>query len=182
MLLPCEKMSQYFIGLDIGTESVGWAVTDRDYRLCKCNGKAMWGVRLFDEAQTAAERRTARIARRRTQRRRQRLDWLQEVFSEEIAKVDPAFYQRLAESKFPEDEKSGDGSLGKFALFADKTYNDRDYHKEFSTIYHLRYALMTEDREFDVRLVYLAVHHIMKHRGHFLFPNLTLDEISFDAV
>ncbi len=175
-------MSQYFIGLDIGTESVGWAVTDRDYRLCKCNGKAMWGVRLFDEAQTAAERRTARIARRRTQRRRQRLDWLQEVFSEEIAQVDPAFYQRLAESKFPDDEKSGDGSLGKFALFADKTYNDRDYHKEFPTIYHLRYALMTEDREFDVRLVYLAVHHIMKHRGHFLFPNLTLDEISFDAV
>ncbi len=178
-IMPTEK---YFIGLDMGTDSVGWAVTDCDYKICKCGGKAMWGVRLFDEAKTSAERRTVRIARRGTERHRQRLGWLQEVFSPEIAKVDPAFYQRLAESKFSEDDKIGELPLGKYTLFADKSYNDIHYHREFPTIYHLRYALMMEDREFDVRLVYLAVHHIMKHRGHFLFVDLTLDEITFDLA
>lgn len=42
--------------------------------------------------------------------------------------------------------------------------------------YHLRHALMTENHPFDVRLVYLAIHHILKHRGHFLFENFQVDE------
>ena len=99
---------EYFLGLDIGTDSVGWAVTDSSYRVIKQNGKALWGVRLFDSADTAAERRGYRVARRRIERRRQRLQWLQEVFSEEIAKVDPAFFQRLWESKFLEEDKQAD--------------------------------------------------------------------------
>ena len=32
----------YFIGLDIGTDSVGWAVTDTDYHLLKANQKMLW--------------------------------------------------------------------------------------------------------------------------------------------
>ena len=44
------KMDEYFIGLDIGTESVGWAVTKPDYTLAKCYGKGLWGVRLFETA------------------------------------------------------------------------------------------------------------------------------------
>ena len=47
----------YYIGLDIGTASVGWAVTDASYNVVKKHGKALWGVRLFEEAQTAADRR-----------------------------------------------------------------------------------------------------------------------------
>ena len=82
----------YFLGLDIGTHSVGWAVSGPDYRLKKRNGKALWGVRVFDGAQTAGERRGLRTARRRNQRRRQRLDWLQELFAKEIGKVDPGFF------------------------------------------------------------------------------------------
>lgn len=35
---------------------------------------------------------------------------------------------------------------------------------------------MTENHPFDVRLVYLAIHHILKHRGHFLFENFQTDE------
>ena len=31
----------YYLGLDIGTESVGWAVTDTEYRLEKRSGKAL---------------------------------------------------------------------------------------------------------------------------------------------
>ena len=84
--------------------------------------------------------------------------------------MDPAFFQRLDESKFLEADKRPDGSgapLGKYALFADGAYCDRDYHREFPTIYHLRRVLLLEDRAFDVRLVYLAAHHILKKRGAF---------------
>ena len=88
-------MKDYFIGLDIGTESVGWAVTDMEYRIQKKNGKALWGVRLFDQANTAAERRGYRVARRRIERRKQRIEWLREMFAHEIAKVDPAFFLRV---------------------------------------------------------------------------------------
>ena len=63
----------YFIGLDIGTESVGWAATDTQYAILKKNGKALWGVRQFPEAQKAQERRLHRYSRRRLQRREQRL-------------------------------------------------------------------------------------------------------------
>ena len=53
---------KYYIGLDMGTSSLGWAVTDDKYRLLRKKGKDMWGVRLFDEADTAAARRTNRVA------------------------------------------------------------------------------------------------------------------------
>ena len=39
---------KYYLGLDIGTNSVGWAVTDEEYNLCRFRGKDMWGIRLFD--------------------------------------------------------------------------------------------------------------------------------------
>ena len=58
-------MQKYYLGLDIGTNSVGWAVTDENYNLCKFGGKRMWGIRLFDGAQTAEERRMNRSNRRR---------------------------------------------------------------------------------------------------------------------
>ena len=177
-------MSEYFIGLDIGTESVGWAVTDTNYQIQKKNGKALWGVRLFDEAQTAADRRGFRTARRRYERRKQRIEWLRQVFSEEIAKVDPAFFLRVDESKYLENDKrfaENGQPLGRYTLFADRDYCDRDYHKAYPTIYHLRRALLREDRAFDVRLVYLAVHHIMKNRGHFLFGDMNLEDVTFDG-
>lgn len=177
-------MSEYFIGLDIGTESVGWAVTDTEYKIQKRHGKALWGVRMFPEALKAEERRGFRTGRRRLERRNQRIALLREIFSEEIAKADPAFFIRMDESKFDEDDKYTDASgnpLGRYTLFADKSYCDKDFHKEFHTIYHLRYALMTQDRAFDVRLVYLAIHHILKKRGHFLFADMDLDAITFEA-
>ena len=34
---------RYFLGLDIGTDSVGWAVTDSEYHILRRKGKAMWG-------------------------------------------------------------------------------------------------------------------------------------------
>ena len=79
-----KKNEKYYVGFDIGTNSTGWAVTDDTYKLFKCNGHKMWGVRLFDEAETAENRRMHRASRRRLQRRNARIELLQELFAEEI--------------------------------------------------------------------------------------------------
>lgn len=72
---------KYYIGFDIGTESVGWATTDEEYNLLKARGHDFWGTYLFDPAKTAAERRGYRTSRRRFARRRQRIKLLQEIFA-----------------------------------------------------------------------------------------------------
>ena len=171
---------RYYVGLDIGTESVGWAVTDTQYQIKKVHGKALWGVRLFDEAQPAQDRRGFRVARRRLQRRRQRLEWLQQQFAQSVGEVDPGFFQRMEESRFWEEDKRGDVPLGKYTLFGDKAFTDWDYHHTYPTIYHLRKELIASHQPHDVRLVYLAVHHILKNRGHFLYGDLSLDAISLE--
>lgn len=168
-----KEIKKIFIGLDMGTTSVGWAATDENYEVIKKNGKALWGIRLFDEAQTAEDRRMHRIARRRIERRSRRIDLLQELFAQEICKKDPGFYERLNESGLYEEDKKVHQTN---SLFNDVDFNDKAYYKKYPTIYHLRHALMTEDHPFDVRLVYLAIHHILKHRGHFLFENFQTDE------
>lgn len=33
-----SKNDKYFLGLDVGTESIGWAVTDEDYELLRDRG------------------------------------------------------------------------------------------------------------------------------------------------
>lgn len=168
-----KEIKKIFIGLDMGTTSVGWAATDENYEVIKKSGKALWGIRLFDEAQTAEDRRMHRIARRRIERRSRRIDLLQELFAQEICKKDPGFYERLNESGLYEEDKRVHQTN---SLFNDVDFNDKAYYKKYPTIYHLRHALMTENHPFDVRLVYLAIHHILKHRGHFLFENFQTDE------
>lgn len=157
----------YFIGLDMGTESVGWAVTDEDYNLLKARGHDMWGSYLFDEAQTAAGRRGFRTARRRLARVRQRINLLQSLFAEEMAKKDPLFFIRLNNSALWKEDKDG-RIIGTSVLFNDDGYKDKDYFAQYPTIYHLRLALM-KDQIDDIRLLYIAVHHIIKNRGNFLF-------------
>ena len=168
----------YYLGLDIGSDSVGWAVTDADYVIPKFNGNAMWGIHLFDEGQTSAERRGFRSARRRTQRKKERLSLLEMLFDEEICKKDCTFFRRLHESNLWPEDKSGDD---KYAVFADENYTDKDFCKEYPTIYHLRYELIKNKEPHDVRLVFLALHHIIKNRGHFLFDSLSSAE-DFDSV
>ena len=157
----------YFIGLDMGTESVGWAVTDEDYNLLKARGHDMWGSYLFNEAQTAARRRGFRTARRRFARVRQRINLLQSLFAEEMAKKDPLFFIRLNNSSLWKEDKDG-RIIGTSVLFNDDGYKDKDYFAQYPTIYHLRLALM-KDQIDDIRLLYIAVHHIIKNRGNFLF-------------
>lgn len=165
-----EKNKNYYIGLDIGTDSVGYAVTDEEYNLLKFNGEPAWGVTVFDEATTGEERRGFRTARRRLERRKHRTELLKELFAEEIAHVDARFFKRLQESALhPEDKDE------KYSLFNDESYNDVDYHKEYPTIHHLIYELMTNTTPHDVRFVYLACAYLVAHRGHFL-SNIGSDE------
>ncbi|WP_455651242.1 type II CRISPR RNA-guided endonuclease Cas9 [Phascolarctobacterium faecium] len=174
------KNCDYYIGLDMGDASVGWAVTDTNYNILKFNGKALWGIRLFDSANTAASTRVFRSGRRRIDRTTWRLKMLQELFAEEIAKVDPGFFMRLEDSRLHFDDKR---DKAVYNLFVDKNYTDKDFYQQYPTMYHLRYALATQAGPFDVRLLYLAVQHIAKHRGHFLFDNLDASKVNdFNAV
>lgn len=160
------ETTDYFLGLDCGTSSVGYAVTDEAYNILKFNGKAMWGSHVFDEAVPAESRRMNRCARRRLERRKQRINLLQEIFAEEIAKVDQSFFIRLNNSQYLSEDKEVEGTD---ILFNDPDFKDKDYFKKYPTIYHLRKALMEDDIT-DPRLYYLGIAHILKHRGHFLFP------------
>ena len=45
---------------------------------------------------------------------------------------------------------------------------EKAYHDEFPTIYHLRKYLADSTKKADLRLVYLALAHMIKYRGHFL--------------
>ena len=81
-----KNEKKYFLGLDVGTESLGWAVTDERYALLKHKGEPMWGVHLFEEAALNDKRRGFRTARRRLDRRQQRVQLVQEIFAQEIAK------------------------------------------------------------------------------------------------
>lgn len=163
-----------FLGLDIGTDSIGWAVTDGEYRLKKFKGNLMWGVHLFDEASQASDRRTFRTNRRRNDRRKQRIDLLQGLFAPELMKKDAAFFLRLKESAlFPEDSINRTYNI----YFDDDNYNDRDYFREYPTIHHLICELMYNKSPHDIRLVYLACAYIISHRGHFL-SEVDKDDIS----
>ena len=158
-------MKKFYLGMDIGTDSVGMACTDEQYNLLRAKGKDLWAVRLFNEAQDASARRAKRTARRRLQRRRQRIEFLQGIFAPFMA--DEQFFLRLNNSGFFAEDK--DSKLQtKFSLFADDGYTDVDFYREYPTIFHLREALMKAPFG-DLRLYYLALHHILKYRGHFLF-------------
>lgn len=169
------EKKMYYLGLDLGTSSVGWAVTDPEYRLLRAKGKDLWGIRLFEEAQTAAARRTFRVSRRRRQRETARIGLLKEYFSDAIAEIDGSFYERMEESKYHVEDKRTEG---KFSIFADKNYTDQDYYREYPTIYHLRMELIHNPAPHDVRLVYLALLNMFKHRGHFLNAGLKTQELS----
>lgn len=158
--------------MDIGTNSCGWALTDEHFNLAKINGRDAWGVRLFPEAKTKKERRQQRANRRRLVRKKLQNSWLQELFYDEIKKVDDNFFDRLKYSNLWKEDKilMNDGLTSKYSLFNDTLsliYTDREYYKQYKTIYHLRKSLLSNPAD-DIRLLYLAIHSIATHRGHFL--------------
>lgn len=174
------KVNNYYLGLDIGTDSVGYAVTDRDYGLLKKGGEPMWGVTLFDAAVLNTDRRAFRTARRRLDRRQQRVQLVEELFAPEVGKTDERFFIRLQQSALLRQE-AGDA----YPLFCDADYTDREYHAQYPTIHHLIYDLMTSSQPHDVRLVCLACIWLVAHRGHF-FSDVSRENIDkltdFSAV
>lgn len=172
----------YLIGIDLGTNSVGYAVLGLDYKVIKTHGKRFWGSILFDEGQPALGTRTHRSSRRMTERRADRIRLLRELMANSINTIDDSFFRRLDDAflwsvKDLQEKYGGDSEhYEKFLSFSrdniynlfDGEYTDVDYYKEFPTIYHLRKRLCTDKSKADIRLIYLALHHIIKYRGNFL--------------
>ena len=160
-----NEFKPYFLGIDIGTDSVGYAVTNTDYTLCKFRGEPMWGVTLFDSAEPCGERRAFRSARRRLARRRQRVKLLQEFFCGEINKVDSGFYKKISESALYPEDKTCEASCV--------------ITKDYKTIHHLICELMKPGKKHDIRLIYAACAWLVAHRGHFLSD---MDPENTDAI
>lgn len=187
-----NNSKKYYLGLDMGTDSCGWCVTDDKYniirshkktygpdgKLIKKEGCHLWGSRLFGPANTAKNRRLNRTARRRLARRRRRIILLRELFQPEMDKIDPNFFRRLDQSNLWNEDKDKELQMEHNFLFNDKDLTDKEYYKDFPTIYHLRKAMVNgltinghyydPKKQFDIREVYLVLAHMIKYRGNFL--------------
>lgn len=180
--------NNYYLGIDLGSNSIGYAVTDENYNILKFHDKSTWGIRLFDEASSAKERRNRRSCRRRIARRKFRIYLLNHfIFGHEIEKIDKTFLLRLSESNLISDDKSTDFNP-KYPLFLDKK-EEKEFHKKYATIYHLRKAQINNEPDAfkDVRYLYLTTHHIIKKRGNFLSdgdfnPDMPLTQETLDLA
>lgn len=178
-------MKKYNIGLDIGTSSVGWAVVEPEtQKIIRKGNKPLWGVRLFETASTAEGRRGFRSTRRRYARRKERIALLQKEFYDEINKVDSHFFEKLEDTKYSDKDPINK----KFIVSEEDKKKIIQYNKDYKTIYHLRKELVENTDKKDIRLVYLAIHHIIKYRGNFLYnskgfntENLNVNEKIKDA-
>lgn len=157
-----------FVGLDVGTDSVGWAATDEDFHLLRIKGKTAWGSRLFEEASDAKTRRMNRTAKRRLERRKERVAWLETLFVEELNEVDPGFLLRLHNSAFYVEDRPV-GAQADSLIFPTRK-EEKAFYAKYPTIWHLRNAMIHDEPDAfsDIRLLYLAIHHIIKYRGNFL--------------
>lgn len=134
----------YSLGLDIGTASVGWAVINEDKKRIED-----LGVRIFERPEQpkngdplALERRTARSARRRLKRRRERLNFLKQFFiKKELLSSDEIndIFKKL------------------------QTKKNRDV-KIYYNPYHIRVKAIKEKVPNDQ--LFVALYHIAKRRGY----------------
>ncbi|QIH76705.1 type II CRISPR RNA-guided endonuclease Cas9 [Macrococcoides canis] len=164
-----KSVKPYILSLDIGTASVGWSAFDKNFNILKYHDKDAIGVLTFESASTAAERRLQRGARRRYNRRIKRLGLLQEVLAPLVK--NPNFYKYENLSKWKNNNYDFQGkSLSEVLRFLGMDA------KSYPTIYHLQYALLTEKKKFAPELIYIALYHLVKYRGHFLFDQLDLSK------
>lgn len=173
MATKLRGAEEYTIGLDLGTASVGWAVVDSNGELCRFKGKPTWGSRIFESANTAAKTRGHRSQRRRYDRRKRRLWRLQTWVAPDMDKVDSDFFRKMEESFKHADDKNFDDTYDSFLT--------KEERAKYKTIYHVRHELVNNSEQADIRLVYLALHHILKYRGHFLEDNQKLKASNADS-
>ncbi|PKE19367.1 type II CRISPR RNA-guided endonuclease Cas9 [Macrococcoides caseolyticum] len=164
-----KSIKPYILSLDIGTASVGYSAMDKNFNILKYHDKDAIGVLTFESASTAAERRLQRGARRRYNRRVKRLGLLQEVLAPLVK--NPNFYKYENLSKWKNNNHDFQGkSLSEVLRFLGMD------GRKYPTIYHLQYALLTEQKKFAPELIYIALYHLVKYRGHFLFDQLDLSK------
>ena len=122
-------MRKYNIGLDIGVGSIGWCVTDEENNLIKTNNKNLWGSRIFEEANTAKDTRVLRSSRRRLDRRKERINILQDLLQDDMDNIDENFFQILKETSLDYEDKNIQKSVDgiKHNLFSTKDYNDMNF-------------------------------------------------------
>lgn len=161
-------MKKYYIGLDVGTNSIGWAATNEEYELIRLKGKHAWGSRIFSEANSKKDRRQFRANRRRLSRRKYRIELLNSIFAESINQIDSSFFARLDNASYLFEDKKNKG-LSRNLLFK-KANEEINFYSLFPTTWHLRKALINGDENAykDIRYIYIALHHIIKYRGNFL--------------
>lgn len=154
-------MRNYSIGLDIGTTSVGWVCMDESYQILKYNNRKAFGVHEFEAAEVAEGRRLKRGTRRRYNRRKKRIQLLQSLFEPNIEH--PSFFVPfLSQHKWSNDNQFENRTLSQ--VLRSLRMNPSTY----PTIFHLRKELVESHKKEDLRLVYLAIHNLVKFRGHFL--------------
>lgn len=93
-------------------------------------------------------------------------------------KIDPNFFRRLDQSNLWNEDKDKELQMEHNFLFNDKDLTDKEYYRDFPTIYHLRKAMVNgltindhyydPKKQFDIREVYLVLAHMIKYRGNFL--------------
>lgn len=159
---------KYSIGLDIGVSSVGWACLTPEFRIPKYNGRFAIGVREFESANTAEERRLQRGTRRRYNRRIKRIQLLQETLSP-LFQNDADFIMKIDANEkhfWRNNNQFENKSLSEVLVSL------KENSKKHPTIFHLRKALLKNEEKFDPRLIYIALHNLVKFRGHFLNENM----------
>lgn len=159
-----------FLGITVSSDQIGWAITNPKYELECASRKDLWGVRLFDKAETAENRRLFRSSRRMKERKKKRLQYTQDIFQKEIEQTDPNFFQQLKENRFHKDDRT-----------IEFNFDIDAYRKQFPTVYHLRKYLMETKEKPDIRLVYLAFSKFMKNRGHFLYKGSLGEIMKFET-
>lgn len=151
----------YTVGLDIGTNSVGFVAIDENMKILKYNDRFAFGSHEFVGAETAEATRLKRGGRRRYNRRKKRLQLVQEQFKEHMEHQN--FFSEKESQHFWRNSNE----------FENRTLSEviskvRLKQKDYPTIYHLRHQLILSNEKADLRLIYLAIHNLVKYRGHFL--------------
>lgn len=164
-------MPDYYLGLSINDDSVGYAVTDEQYHLLKKGSEPLWGVHMFEKSEGNQERRANRSQRRRLARKKKRIQLLNYFFESEIKKIDASFFERKKESTLKTEDKS---TKERYLIFNNEDYGDPDFYKQYPTIHHLIHELIVSKEPHDIRLVYLACAWLLQHRGHF-YSNVSIN-------
>ncbi|SUN49746.1 CRISPR-associated protein, Csn1 family [Streptococcus dysgalactiae subsp. dysgalactiae] len=95
-----------------------------------------------------------------------------------MAKVDDSFFHRLEEFFLVEEDKKHE----RHPIFGN-IVDEVAYHEKYPTIYHLRKKLADSTDKADLRLIYLALAHMIKFRGHFLIEgDLNPDNSDVDKL